>query len=284
MIYTKSPIKWVGGKKWLLKALPNLKEVIGGDMLYEPFAGSAALTFALANKNSWLNDNLWPLINFYNALRFSGRSGIVGQHILNHLCHHGSTEEDWYYSQRDKFNTLILQIDKKGWGFREPNLPAAKLFFFLNRTGYGGLYRCNQMGHYNVPYGHYKSPKFPDLEKASVILSHTVLTAFDYVETCPDINHFTFADPPYYNGYDCYDGKNHFNIDRQTEVADWIHELPGRALLMNSLEMKGLYDSMGMDVAVLKTSNRIGNSKPLSSRVRYELIAGHRIKLAEFGL
>lgn len=40
----------------------------------------------------------------------------------------------------------------------------AVYFLYLNRHGYRGLCRYNLSGHFNVPYGNYKNPYFPENE------------------------------------------------------------------------------------------------------------------------
>jgi site-specific DNA-adenine methylase len=38
------------------------------------------------------------------------------------------------------------------------------LFLYLNRFGYNGLCRYNLRGEFNVPFGRYKKPYFPEAE------------------------------------------------------------------------------------------------------------------------
>jgi len=57
-------LKWPGGKRSLLKhILPLLPENI--NQYYEPFAGGAALFFALQPKSAFLSDNNPDLTNCY---------------------------------------------------------------------------------------------------------------------------------------------------------------------------------------------------------------------------
>lgn len=43
-------------------------------------------------------------------------------------------------------------------------LRRAVLFLYLNRHGYNGLCRYNLRGEFNVPFGRYKKPYFPEAE------------------------------------------------------------------------------------------------------------------------
>lgn len=57
-----------------------------------------------------------------------------------------------YYNIRQEFNysTEITDFMK------------AVYFLYLNRHGYRGLCRYNKSGHFNIPYGNYKNPYFPE--------------------------------------------------------------------------------------------------------------------------
>lgn len=57
-----------------------------------------------------------------------------------------------YYAIRAEFNVCC-----------DPRTRAA-MFLYLNRHGYNGLCRYNQQGIYNVPFGRYVKPYFPEIE------------------------------------------------------------------------------------------------------------------------
>ena len=60
--------------------------------------------------------------------------------------------EEQYYKLRKQFNETNDQHKR------------AVLFVYLNRHGYNGLCRYNLKGGYNVPFGRYKAPYFPEKE------------------------------------------------------------------------------------------------------------------------
>ena len=61
-------VKWVGGKRQLLKALdPLLPERIG--IYCEPFVGGGAMLFHLQPEQAYVNDVNAELINLYEVIR-----------------------------------------------------------------------------------------------------------------------------------------------------------------------------------------------------------------------
>ena len=48
----------------------------------------------------------------------------------------------------------------------------AALFLYLNRHGYNGLCRYNRKGGFNVPFGRYKKPYFPEAELWFLLKKH----------------------------------------------------------------------------------------------------------------
>ena len=57
-----------------------------------------------------------------------------------------------YYELREQFNQCTNVRER------------AALFLYLNRHGYNGLCRYNKQGVYNVPFGRYSKPYFPEEE------------------------------------------------------------------------------------------------------------------------
>ena len=75
-------------------------------------------------------------------------------------------------------------------------------FILLNRLCFNGLYRVNQKGMFNVPFGRYKSPKIYDpanLTMVSSLLSDITILHGDFEETLRHVQKdtFVYCDPPY---------------------------------------------------------------------------------------
>src|SRR5690554_6894405 len=140
----KPPLKWAGGKRWLV---PHLKPLWKGQearRLVEPFCGGLAVCLGLRPEKALLNDINPHLINFYKRLKV----GLVTSIRMEN-------DRSLYYTYRDRFNQLIHEG-------RAHSKEGAELFYYLNRTGYNGLCRFNKQGLFNVPYGRYNRINYED--------------------------------------------------------------------------------------------------------------------------
>uniref|UniRef100_UPI0028A0A59A Dam family site-specific DNA-(adenine-N6)-methyltransferase n=1 Tax=Atlantibacter subterraneus TaxID=255519 RepID=UPI0028A0A59A len=104
--------------------------------------------------------------------------------------------EDGYYDSRDSFN-----YDK------DPEWHAP-LFLFLNRHGYRGLCRYNKKGGFNVPFGNYIKPYFPEAEIRAFAekakRATFICASFDETLNMLVPGDVIYCDPPYdgvFTGY-----------------------------------------------------------------------------------
>jgi DNA adenine methylase len=188
----KPVLKWAGGKRQLLEPILSFVDRAfpdGIEKYYEPFAGGAAVFFALVSRRKFnkarLSDMNADLIRVYSALRDDADSVILELQKLLDLGH----SEEVYYKVRAKRPV-------------KPSARAARLIY-LNRTGYNGLYRVNRSGEFNVPFGHYKTmPRIldePRLRAAGDALQGVELAVEDFEESCKSAKRgdFVYFDPPY---------------------------------------------------------------------------------------
>ena len=187
-IVAQSVVKWAGGKKGLLgELLPLVPASIG--RYYEPFAGGAALYFALASetprrfKRATLADTNADLVALYQALRtdVEGLIDTLGQYRY---------EADLFYATRELDPDTMAPVER-----------AARLLF-LNKTCFNGLWRVNSKGKFNVPFGRFVNPKIvdpPRLREAAKALRHATCKLGDFAKVTKDAKpgDFVYFDPPY---------------------------------------------------------------------------------------
>ena len=177
-------LKWAGGK---YRLVPRIKEKLPpGKRLLEPFAGSCAVSLNTDYPAYWLNDVNPDLINLYQVLQKQG-------HAFIDYCHSFFTPKNntsqKYYSLREQFNKE-----------KSPETKAA-LFLYLNRHGYNGLSRYNAGGEFNVPFGRYRKPYFPEKEMVFFYekFKNAVFTCLDFEKMMEsaETGDVIYCDPPY---------------------------------------------------------------------------------------
>jgi DNA adenine methylase len=185
---TKPIVKWAGGKSKLLPSLlSHVPSHIG--TYAEPFAGGAALFFALADDPSRtfdraiLADQNEDLIACYRAVRDEVEA------LITALSDFGY-EEDLYYRVRD--------LDPSGMS----DIARGARLIYLNRTCFNGLWRVNSKGKFNVPFGRYTNPRIVDpdgLRAASKALAKAELRVADFADVTLGLGpgDFVYFDPPY---------------------------------------------------------------------------------------
>jgi len=140
-------LKWAGGKykiiDRILDALPR------GEQLIEPFAGSGAV-FINADFDEYLiADTNADLINLFIQIQTEGCEFIT---YASSLFLAENNTENAYYRFREEFNSCY-DIPRR-----------SALFIYLNRHCFNGLCRYNSKGGFNVPFGRYAKPAFPEKE------------------------------------------------------------------------------------------------------------------------
>ena len=74
----------------------------------------------------------------------------------------------------------------------------AARIIYLNKTCYNGLFRVNNAGEFNTPFGHYKNPNIvnaPTLKAVSAYFQKAQLTfsSVDYAEVLANVAKGTFV-------------------------------------------------------------------------------------------
>ncbi|MBT0719434.1 DNA adenine methylase [Rosenbergiella epipactidis] len=206
-------LKWAGNKSAVMLELA--KHLPHGSRLVEPFAGSCAVMMETDYPEYLIADVNPDLINLYVQIQANTSA------FLTHakaMFTQGNNSQLRFNAIRQAFNQGTL----KGGSFR------AALFLFLNRHCYRGLCRYNQKGQFNVPYGNYKKPYFPEREIlafAEKAKRATFLCA-GYQDTLKQLKtgDVVYCDPPYDDTFASYHTSG-FNKADQQELANHLEGL-----------------------------------------------------------
>ena len=183
---SKPFLKWAGGKHKLVPFLTSHLPQQRSGRLIEPFAGSAALTLATDYDAYLINDTNPDLITLYTILK-QEKQGFID--YARHYFIPDNNEENRYYALREQFNDS-----------HEPAERAA-LFIYLNRHAFNGLCRYNSKGGYNVPFGRYRAPYFPEKEMQAYLgkAGRIELSCGDFRDALAEAtdDDTIYCDPPY---------------------------------------------------------------------------------------
>lgn len=235
------PLKWAGGKRWLLPYLKMLWRDHAHRRLVEPFCGGLSITLGLQPRRALLNDANPHLINFYAQLKRGLKLTIKARN-----------EEDTYYAHRERFNQLILSDAAE-------TTEAAQLFYYLNRTGYNGLCRFNRRGTFNVPFGRHATINYTrDFSPYRPLLRSWNFRCGDFEKMKLAPEDFVYADPPYDVEFTTYSAGG-FSWDDQQRAARWLASHPGPVILSNQATPRiiKLYRRLGFTLRYAAAPRRI---------------------------
>lgn len=237
----KPPLKWAGGKRWLVPHLLPLWKEHRTRRLVEPFCGGLAVSLGLLPARAFLNDINPHLINLFIQIK-------VGLSIQIAL----ENDRELYYLYRKKFNGLLQEG-------KHLSAESAELFYYLNRTGYNGLCRFNKKGFFNVPFGRYKKINYlRDFKLYAEVFEHWSFMSVDFEEISIEKDDFIYADPPYDVEFTQYSG-NTFTWDDQVRLGKWLSSHRGPVVLSNQATERiiKLYSDLGFKLHYLDGPRRI---------------------------
>ena len=178
-------LKWAGGKYSLLPELDCL--IPAGKRLIEPFVGGGSV-FMNSDKHAdfLLADVNADLINLYQMLAVAPDQVVTHARQMFSLLNNAES----YSKLRDEFNSQLMA---------GPERAAALLFF--NRHCYNGLIRYNLDHQFNVGFGKYRAPYFPEKEiQAFVGMAHNCVflnAGFRRTLALAGEGDVVYCDPPY---------------------------------------------------------------------------------------
>ena len=177
-------LKWAGGKYPLLDDIK--RHLPQGECLIEPFVGAGSVFLNTDFSRYILADINSDLISLYNIVKTRTDEYVQAS---RELFMPETNQAEVYYRFREEFNAS-----------QDP-FRRAVLFLYLNRFGYNGLCRYNLRGEFNVPFGRYKKPYFPEAElyhfaeKAQNAEFHCL--SYEECMDRADSNSVVYCDPPY---------------------------------------------------------------------------------------
>lgn len=253
-------VKWVGGKRQIMSSITKLMPKNIKDYKYiEPFIGGGAVLFHLQPKNGIINDFNEELINTYQVIKNNL------DELIEDLKTHENTSEYFYD---------IRSLDRED-NFEElSKVKRASRVLYLNKTCFNGLYRVNNAGEFNAPFGRYKNPNIvnePTLKAVSNYLNSNnvkILTG-DYSEALKlaDENSFVYLDPPY---HPISEGSNFtgyvqggFNMYDQVDLrvaCDELNKKGIKFLLSNSASPFILDQYKGYNIEIVKAKRAINSN------------------------
>lgn len=252
-------LKWAGGKFKLTEQI-NAR-LPDGQRLIEPFVGAGSVFLNSDFDEYLLNDINPDLIEMYKIIKRKPKQFIED---AKHYFQDKYNNEAAYYKIREQFNNstdLYLR---------------SLLFLYMNRFGYNGLCRYNQSGGFNVPFGRYKAPYFP--EKELLFFAHKAKKATFVCKPYEKLflylrdSDILYCDPPYVPlsksaSFTSYASKG-FNLRDQANLAKLARDSKCPVLISNhNTELtQSLYDDAICDtINVSRTiSSKASDRAPVS--------------------
>jgi DNA adenine methylase len=237
----KPPIKYPGGKRFLLPRLRRLIQDVSCTRFVEPFAGGLSVSLGLAPERALLNDLNPHVINFYNWVK---KGLAVDIPMRNNRA--------FYYRLRERFNDLIRE---NRYNSRE----AAEIFYYLNRTGYNGLVRFNKSGLFNVPFGVHKTILYKrDFSEYRSLMQGWELRCGDFCELTVRDGDLLYVDPPFDVEFRAY-ATGGFGWEDQVRLVEWLAELTCPVIISNQATERiiQLYRKHGYRLSYIKAPRMI---------------------------
>jgi DNA adenine methylase len=233
-LFLKSPIKWAGGKS---KLMTKIEEVYNKDFVWFPEnytyielfgGGGSSWLFVLQKykpKQMIINDINPNVINLYRCIQsYPDEMCEELEHMLSEYKNLDlDSKREYFLKLRSDFNTKKDVLSGQNTDIR-----MAAEFLFLNKTCFNGLWRTNQKGEFNTPFG---VPTNPNREPNIFDRNHIIMLSelIRYVKfTCDDYkkvigdnlsgNILIYMDPPYRGTWTGY-SKESFGEQEQIELS-----------------------------------------------------------------
>jgi DNA adenine methylase len=269
-------LKWAGGKA---KLVPFLLDLFPAKVkrYYEPFIGGGAVFWAMSEAGRFeaahINDWNDELVTTYRVVR-DFPDDLVS-FLKDRVLSYDQSPEATFNAWRNPDGLMQKTLGP---------IERAGRFIFLNKTAFNGLYRLNQKGGYNVPWGKYKNPPICNeslLQACSRALNKLVtIGQGDFVDACLDAapGDLVYLDPPYVPvsetaNFTSYTEKG-FNLNDQYRCVALFRELAekGVAVVLSNAdtpEVRRMFEGFEMhSVPMRRNINSKGDKRgPVSEIV-----------------
>lgn len=268
-------LKWVGGKRQIMPSIVNVLPKNIKDLEYvEPFVGGGAVLFHLQPKNAIINDFNEELINVYQVIKDNLLE------LIEDLKKHQNNAEYFYQ---------IRALDRSEIFNNLSSVERASRVIFLNKTCFNGLYRVNNAGEFNAPFGRYKNPNVinePTLKAVNKYLNsnNIIFKTGDYANVLDIIkeNSFAYLDPPYhplsessnFTGY-VQGGWGISDQIRLRETCDLLNSRGIKFLLSNSSAPLIIDEYKNYNITIVKANRTINSNGASRGEVDEVLIRNY---------
>lgn len=250
-------VKWAGGKSRVAKQISSFFPT-EFNRYYEPFLGSGAIYFTISPQEGLLNDLNKYLIGTYEIIKDKPEELISKLKIIDleyHSLKDLEQKAEYYYNARTEYNSITRM-----------NIRKAALFIFLNKAGFNGMYRENNKGEFNIPFGKHNRCLICDETNIRVVSSNIHEIKFssgDYKSALKLASRgdLVYLDPPYIpisktSNFTQYQ-KEGFGYNEHVRLRDFalkLHDMGCYIVISNSScnESKALYSN---DVFYIHTIN-----------------------------
>lgn len=239
----KPLFRWTGGKRQLRdRILQEIKRAPPAHFV-EPFVGAGAVGLAVAAQlpeaQLTFNDANQALMGLWHCLIHNPRQLQLATRWFEQQYKHLKID---YLQAREQYNQQVLALQAAGTGFWFDTTMAAFMLYMIAHS-YNGLWRVNQRGEFNTPFGgeqqaHFRYPTEAAMLEASQLLRGRVtLHAEDFEEVITGLGASThaivdqqilvYADPPYMGGFDQYTASG-FTDEDQRRLAKALENVAAR--------------------------------------------------------
>lgn len=254
-------LRYAGNKSWLKDWFIEKRvkaRFLTKRRLVSPFCGALGDVFQLLPDHALLNDSYSPLVNLHSQIR----SGLE----ITIPCFY---DKDLYKERVEIFNSLTSDraIGGRFAYLKNPeqaNL-AAQILYYLNRTGFNGLFRTAKNGAWNTPVGTPNKYR-QEFKEYSQHMNNWVFSCGDFQNLSVNSDDFLMLDPPYdpYSSTSNFTnyGTGKFSWGDQIRLLNWAIAAKVPFILCNNATPRivEVYSSVGLKLDFVDKKRSI-NSK-----------------------